>query len=618
MYEPFFGLSDKPFNVTPDPRYLYLADSHEEALSALVYGIRERKGLITLTGPVGVGKTTVLFSFFERIQRDVEIAFFPGGVTGSRVDFFQELCKQFRLPAESSSLFDLTRTLKDFTSRKLEEDRNVIVLVDEAQDLGVEELNHFRYLNNLETPDTKFFQIVLTGMPELDEKLRDEKLLSLRQRVAIRCVIQPLDPPSSIEYVLHRLRVAGNPSDNLFTPGALWRIVNYSQGIPRRINVLCDNAMIIAFALKKVPVEEAFVVEALEGMEGEDWEKEAEPAVSREEVETLLYEASRRLQERAAPADPPPEPREAASEREGRGSGAVAPAAARRDVEYPRKVSVRQVEEGLPGRSGNRTAIIAALVITGCVLGGLLLHLCLGRDTLESPVPKPVPESAGPMAPWPEQEVPLKEPALPPPGILTGDAGLVMERSPAVPEEPVPEAPVPAMELLPDAPGPEEEDGEESLAPSGPRAVWAIALARYGTLTLEVLQDLETRNPGIRDWNRLSADTDLRLPDTLESSRGPVDFYTVQVISFRQERNIRKAAERLCAEGNQNVFVLRPDPEPAAEDGRSWYSCCVGVFASETAAEQWRVRMRQAGFHDAFVVRLRAVPLKEVLFPCPE
>ena len=109
MYEPFFGLTDAPFNMTPDPRYLFLSEVHEEALSALLYGIRQRKGLMTLTGPVGVGKTTILFSFFKRMERRAEIALFPGGMTGSRVDFFREMCRQFHLPADHTSLFDLTR-----------------------------------------------------------------------------------------------------------------------------------------------------------------------------------------------------------------------------------------------------------------------------------------------------------------------------------------------------------------------------------------------------------------------------------------------------------------------------------------------------------------------------
>jgi len=636
MYEPFFGLRDKPVNVTPDPRYLYLSESHEEALAALLYGIRERKGLVTLTGPVGVGKTTVLFSFFDRIRRETEIAFFPGGVTGSRVDFFRELCKQFELPAETDSLFDLTRSLQEFTARKLREGRNVIVLVDEAQDLGVEELNHFRYLNNLETPDAKFLQIVLAGMPQLDEKLRDERLLSLRQRIAVRCVIQPLDPAASVAYILHRLRVAGNDSGTLFTPGAVRRIVNYAQGVPRRINVLCDNALIIAYALRKAPVEEAFVVEALEGMEGKAWAAEGKETVSLEEAEALLRRAAGRPRAEAGRQGPPPEEAWAGDGRVEKTSGPRAPAGAGGPEAYPRTVSVRHLQEGMPARSGPRTAVVVSAILAACVLAALLLHLFLGRERTRPSAPPPVAEApmAEPLAVEPPAaEPPAAEPAEPPPvsrlpqaeeppppGMLTGDAGVAAEReeagADAVEEAPDPHPPAPAGDGRPGQQAAPQAEAAQS-GRDAPRTLWAAALAGYGTLTLPVLQDLKARNPGVPDWNRLEPGAVLRLPEAAETARAPVDFYSVQVVSFRQERNIRRSAERLCARGNQNVFVLRSEPDPAAGDVGRWYSCCVGVFASEADAAGWEQKMRGEGFSDAFVVRIRGVPLPEVLFPCP-
>jgi len=611
MYESFFGLRDKPFNVTPDPRYLYLSDSHEEALSALLYGIRERKGLVTLTGPVGVGKTTVLFSFFQRIEGEAEIAFFPGGVTGSRVDFFCELCKQFRIPVESASLFDLTRALKGFTARKLEEGRNVIVLVDEAQDLAVEELNHFRYLNNLETPDAKFLQIVLAGMPELDEKLRDEKLLSLRQRIAIRCVIQPLDPQAAVEYVLHRLRVAGSASDDLFTLDALARVVNCTQGVPRRINVLCDNAMIVAFALKKARVEEAFVVEALEGMDGECRQAGGEPVVSREEVAVLYDAATRRLGERESPGGAAAHAvgGRPGSLPDGRAAGVSGSVPGRPDAGLARKVSVGHLE-GVPvPRSWRPAAIIAVLVLAGLVLAGLFVRQSRSPDQAEERGPALSPEATplGPAAIGEQGASPLPEGPIPFAGFLT--AGLKRERLDAGPAASAPEPPGADEDVLPEPSAPHGEPGP------GPRGLAAVVQAAYGTLTLGVLEDLARRNPEIRDWNQVDSAEGLRLPGDAALAGVQVDFFSVQVSSFRQERNILKSAARLCAEDVRNVFVLGPGP---AEDGDGgWYRCCAGVFGSVPDAEPWMERLRRTGFRDAFVVRVQGVPLREIRFPCP-
>ncbi len=602
MYEAFFGLHDKPFNITPDPRYLYLADSHEEALSALLYGIREKKGLVTITGPVGVGKTTILFSFFERIDREAEIAFFPGGITGNRTDFFRELCVQFGLPADSSSLFDLTRELQTFTASQLDQGRSVIVLVDEAQDLGVEELNNFRYMNNLETPAAKFLQIVLTGTEDLDDRLRDEKLLSLRQRVAIRCEIRPLDPASSIAYVLHRLRVAGSTSDTLFTPGAFWRIVNYARGIPRRINVLCDNAMIIAFALKTSPVDEACVIEAMEGLEGEARAGEAAEIVSREEVETLLHAAARRLEEKVRPgvaSGPSPDaaPPDEAGPRQGDAVRAPAPGPSARDMEFPRKVSILSGTR----ETDRRTGVIWGLVLLFLVLAGLVAFFMMRKDAREGPAPLPPPMEL----PAVLDAVPLEE-ALPAEAPAPSGAAGIRENGP---EENLNLSPMPV-----DAVKPEAGQDEGRAVVSGNRGLGVIALERFGTLTLEIFQDLRARNPDIPDWNRLGGGVELLLEDEAVVTGDPVDFFSVQVISYRREENTLRAAGRLCGEGMENVFIISRDPSP--ETGPRWYSCCVGIFVSVEDAAGWRDRMRASGFHDAFIDRIRGLRLPDILYPC--
>ena len=229
MYESFFGLSEKPFNLTPDPRYFYLSASHREALAALLYGVHEKAGLVTLTGPVGVGKTMILASFLDQIKKNAETASFSGEISASRLAFLKDLCGALGISPEQDSPFGLSELVKAFAVEKTGEGRSVVVLVDEAQELSLEELDHFHHLSNLEAPDAKLLQIVLAGTEKLDEDLRDKSLEALWQRVAIRCAIQPLEPDETVEYVLHRMRIAGSSSLDLFTDDALWRIVNYSR-----------------------------------------------------------------------------------------------------------------------------------------------------------------------------------------------------------------------------------------------------------------------------------------------------------------------------------------------------------------------------------------------------
>ena len=263
MYESFFGQNEKPFNLTPDPRYFYLSEGHREALAALIYGARERAGLITLTGPVGVGKTMILASFLDQIREHAETASFSGAISGNRMEFFKDLCGVLGITPEQDSLFGVSQAVKDFAIRKAGEGRSVVFLVDEAQALGLEELEHFHHLSNLETPEAKLVQIVLAGTEKLDEKLKDTTLEALWQRVAIRCAIKPIESEEAIEYIFHRMRVAGSSSSALFSDDALWRIVNFARGVPRLINLICNQAMISAYSSGRLPVDEDAVLEAL-------------------------------------------------------------------------------------------------------------------------------------------------------------------------------------------------------------------------------------------------------------------------------------------------------------------------------------------------------------------
>jgi len=256
MYLAFFGIAEKPFAITPDPRYLYLSARHADALAHLVYGINEAGGFIQLTGEVGTGKTTTIRSLLARAPKNAEIALIlnprlsPG-------EFLLALCEELGLGADDSSLVN-TKELVDLLNRYLlrahAQGRRVVLIVDEAQNLAPEVLEHIRLLTNLETETQKLLQIILIGQPELRKLLAREDLRQLAQRITGRYHLDPLSRQETAAYVRHRMRVAGATAD-IFTRGALREVYNVSRGIPRVINIICDRALLGAYTqdLHQVP-----------------------------------------------------------------------------------------------------------------------------------------------------------------------------------------------------------------------------------------------------------------------------------------------------------------------------------------------------------------------------
>jgi general secretion pathway protein A len=248
MYTSFFGLQEKPFAITPDPRYLYLSERHAEALAHLLYGINEAGGFIQLTGEVGTGKTTVIRSLLEQLPGHADVAL----ILNPRVtpaEFLLTICEELHVAVPESG-HGSTKTLMDLLGRHLLDThargRRVVLIVDEAQNLGTETLEQVRLLTNLETATTKLLQIILIGQPELRDLLDRPELRQLAQRITGRYHLNPLSQEESAGYVKHRMRVAGATAE-VFTPSALREIHRLSGGIPRVINVLCDRALLGAF-----------------------------------------------------------------------------------------------------------------------------------------------------------------------------------------------------------------------------------------------------------------------------------------------------------------------------------------------------------------------------------
>ena len=245
MYTSFFGLNEKPFAITPDPRYLFLSERHAEALAHLMYGINEAGGFIQLTGEVGTGKTTVVRSLLGQIPQNADVAL----ILNPRItpaEFLLTICEELRLSVPDRDRGSVKEVV-DILNRRLlgahAEGRRVIVIVDEAQNLSAEVLEQVRLLTNLETATQKLLQIILIGQPELREVLQRVELRQLAQRITGRYHLDPLRRAETAGYVRHRLRVAGATAD-IFTNGALAEIHRLAGGIPRVINVICDRALL--------------------------------------------------------------------------------------------------------------------------------------------------------------------------------------------------------------------------------------------------------------------------------------------------------------------------------------------------------------------------------------
>jgi general secretion pathway protein A len=248
MYLSFFGINEKPFAITPDPRYLYLSERHAEALAHLLYGITEAGGFVQLTGEVGTGKTTIIRSLLAQTPKNAEIAL----ILNPRMtapEFLLTLCEELGIgvpDVASGSVKDLVDILNDYLLRAHAAGRRVVLVVDEAQNLAPEVLEQVRLLTNLETNTQKLLQIILIGQPELRELLARTELRQLAQRITGRYHLDPLSQEESKAYVLHRLRVAGATTD-IYTPGALRETFRLSGGVPRVINVISDRALLGAY-----------------------------------------------------------------------------------------------------------------------------------------------------------------------------------------------------------------------------------------------------------------------------------------------------------------------------------------------------------------------------------
>ena len=267
MYREFYNLKKAPFSLTPDPQYVYMSAQHREALSGLIYSAFTRPGLTVLVGEVGTGKTTLLYTLAELLKGRKFATGICTNPTMTREEFFDYVLASFGVKCPSQLKSRQLSALQQELLKNLEEERPSVLILDEAQRLSPELMEEVRLLTNLETPQRKLLQIIMAGQPELMETIRQPELRQLKQRVSNFCRLEPLSSEDVGEYITHRIKRSGLPEQNLFSRPVMYVIHEYSKGIPRTINTLCESALQVGFALQSPRITIAIVREAAKDLD---------------------------------------------------------------------------------------------------------------------------------------------------------------------------------------------------------------------------------------------------------------------------------------------------------------------------------------------------------------
>jgi general secretion pathway protein A len=267
VYLEYYGLNQAPFDITPNPRFLFHSSKHREAINHLLYGIRERKGFVQLTGEVGAGKTTLCRALLEQLDSHFSTALILNPVLNAD-EMMKAIATEFGLNVRGLDRLEMVSAIGEFLLKQIEHGKETVLIIDEAQNLTEDLLEQVRLLSNIETDDRKLLQIVLLGQPELRERLNSHRLRQLRQRITVRFHLAPLTRVEVAQYIQHRLQVSGASGIPVFTMPAVWRVFNYSGGIPRLINAVCDKALLASFVGRSDCITYTMVGRAIRELEG--------------------------------------------------------------------------------------------------------------------------------------------------------------------------------------------------------------------------------------------------------------------------------------------------------------------------------------------------------------
>lgn len=262
MYYKFYGLKESPFNLTPNSKYFFSSSRHTEALNTLLYSVQERKGFVVITGDIGAGKTTVCRTLINKLDSHTQVALVTNSHLSAK-DLLMSILEDLEVDYVPGSKAKLLSQLNDYLIEQLRTQNNVVLIVDEAQNLTPSLLEEIRMLSNLETEDQKLIQIIFIGQPELKKKLALPQLEQLRQRIAFYYELKPLDIKDAKDYIIHRLKVASDSDRKYFTDKALDLICEFSGGVPRLINQICDSALLSGYICEKEKIDENLVKEVI-------------------------------------------------------------------------------------------------------------------------------------------------------------------------------------------------------------------------------------------------------------------------------------------------------------------------------------------------------------------
>jgi general secretion pathway protein A len=268
VYLEFYGLKQAPFDITPNPRFLFHSSKHREAFNHMLYGIRERKGFIQLTGEVGAGKTTLCRALLEQLNGQYSTGLILNPVLNPD-EMMKAIAMEFGLDVSGRDRLETVSAIAEFLLNQIEAGRETVLIIDEAQNLTEDLLEQIRLISNIETDDRKLLQIVLLGQPELRDRLNSPRLKQLRQRITVRFHLAPLTRTEVAQYIQHRLKVSGANGSPAFTLPALWRVYNYTRGIPRLVNAVCDKALLASFVKRSQKVTYGMVGRAIRELEGD-------------------------------------------------------------------------------------------------------------------------------------------------------------------------------------------------------------------------------------------------------------------------------------------------------------------------------------------------------------
>lgn len=266
MYEKFYGLTEKPFNTTPDSKFFFPSAKHTEALSSLLYAITERRGFVVITGEIGAGKTTVTRTLLNKLDAATRVAL----ITNTHLtpkELIVQILEELEIEYKPGGKQKLLSQLNAYLVRQLANDVNVVIIIDEAQNLAPKVLEEVRMLSNLETEKEKLVQIILIGQPQLKEKLNNPKLEQFKQRIALYYHLAPLSRQETDEYIRHRIKLAGAGQNEVFTSDAIDMLYSHSRGVPRIINLLCDSALLSGYIYDSRQITEKIIYEVVKERE---------------------------------------------------------------------------------------------------------------------------------------------------------------------------------------------------------------------------------------------------------------------------------------------------------------------------------------------------------------